>query len=78
MALTSGFACFVACDCNGQGGPSADTMTRFAEASQATRDGVCDVLPKPFQDGWFIEGVTTTEQLAAKAKGLLQKPCKCT
>jgi len=77
MALTSGFMCILACDCNRRETMTGESLARFASSSAeaaGARDSVCQLLP------WgrvnFHDAASDTDELARLAEPLIKLgPC---
>merc|ERR1711871_142704 len=69
QALTTGFVCMLACDCNERlGNLTSEAMSVFAEQPSAARDRLCNAFP------WgsiHFKNATTAIQLAALTKPLV-------
>ena len=73
MALTSGFMCILACDCN-EKALSAESLAAFAESSQApklAKDTICSHDKPNYKDAFDYF------QLAKMLNPLTSKPCNC-
>ena len=76
VALTAGFMCIIACDCNNSLLP-ATSLAYFAESEENTnvlRDLVCTVAP--WEEVDFAEGSAGVDMLAELAAPLMG-PCGC-
>ena len=76
MALTAGFMCIIACDCNNSFLPGAN-LAYFAESEENTnilRDLVCSTVP--WEEVDFAEGSAGVDMLAELAVPLMGA-CGC-
>ena len=76
VALTAGFMCIIACDCNMSSLP-ASSLAFFAESAETTNvlhDLLCTTVP--WEDVDFAEGSDSVDHLAQLAAPLMEM-CGC-
>merc|ERR1712241_937483 len=75
MALTTGFMCIVACDCNQRPTLSLEDFSTDADFAELARDTLCESIPWGEVD--FHSVGSNTDALAALSAPLTDLPCNC-
>ena len=75
MALTTGFMCIVACDCNQRPELSLEFLSIDVEHAQRARDYLCELIPWGEVD--FSQINSDTEELAKLSFPILHNVCEC-
>ena len=75
MALTTGFMCIVACDCNQRPELSLEFLSIDVEHAQRARDYLCEFIPWGEVD--FSQINSDTEELAKLSFPILNSVCEC-
>ena len=76
MALTTGFMCIVACDCNQKAQPMLEKLSIDAGHAQFARDNLCELIPWGEVDFSLIEN-SNVEELAELAYPITDRLCGC-
>ena len=75
MALTTGFMCIVACDCNNFSDLRRSTFQAISEDPANAKDAVCKNTP--WREVNFTTGGNDVEELARLSHPLVKTLCKC-